>query len=112
MIQETIFWFGKFTIRSALALRRDSYSQPKPLCCCWNYGWSSFCTQYQFIEKFKFSKRAFPAEYGDVTSGVFDVNFRSGNFDTTEITAQIHATGGLELEIEGPLKKEVTKAIW
>ena len=52
-----------------------------------------------------FLRGAFPAEYGDVTSGVFDVYFRSGNFDRTEITAQMHATGGVELEIEGPLQK-------
>ena len=53
-----------------------------------------------------FLRGAFPAEYGDVTSGVFDVFFRSGNFDDTEVTAQMHATGGLELELEGPINKE------
>ena len=62
------------------------------------------------LKSSNFLRGAFPAEYGDVTSGVFDVNFRSGNFDTTEITAQIHATGGLELEIEGPLKKGSDKS--
>ena len=58
------------------------------------------------LETSNFLRGAFPAEYGDVTSGVFDVFFRNGNHDQTEITGQIHATGGLELEIEGPLNKE------
>ena len=62
------------------------------------------------LKRSNFLRGAFPAEYGDVTSGVFDVYFRSGNFDTTEITAQIHATGGLELEMEGPLKKGSDKS--
>ena len=53
-----------------------------------------------------FIRGAFPAEYGNVTSGVFDVNFRSGNYDQTEMSFQIHAMGGLELDIEGPFKKE------
>ena len=62
------------------------------------------------LKRSNFLRGAFPAEYGDVTSGIFDVYFRSGNFDTTEITAQIHATGGLELELEGPLKKGSDKS--
>lgn len=57
-----------------------------------------------------FLRGAFPAEYGDVTSGVFDVYFRSGNFDETEVTAQIHATGGIEVEIEGPLQKDSNRS--
>ena len=57
-----------------------------------------------------FLRGAFPAEYGDVTSGVFDVYFRSGNFDELEITAQMHATGGVELEIEGPLQKDSNRS--
>ena len=58
------------------------------------------------LKRSNFLRGAFPAEYGDVTSGVFDVYFRSGNFDTTEITAQIHATGGLELNGGTPKKGE------
>ena len=53
-----------------------------------------------------FLRGAFPAEYGDVTAGVFDVFFRSGNYDTTEFTGQIHATGGIEMEVEGPLSQK------
>ena len=58
------------------------------------------------LQTSNFLRGAFPAEYGDVTSGVFDVYFRDGNYDQTEITGQLHATGGLELEMEGPLNKE------
>ncbi len=62
------------------------------------------------LQSSNFLRGAFPAEYGDVTSGVFDVYFRSGNFDATEITAQIHATGGIELEMEGPLGKNSNRS--
>lgn len=57
-----------------------------------------------------FLRGGFPAEYGDVTSGVFDVSFRSGNYEETEITGQIHATGGIELEMEGPINKNNTSS--
>lgn len=46
---------------------------------------------------------AFPAEYGNATSAVFDVNFRDGNKDKFEFTAQLAAFSGLELMAEGPI---------
>lgn len=47
---------------------------------------------------------AFPAEYGNATSGVFDINLRSGNSSEREHTVQ---TGilGVEFASEGPFKK-------
>ena len=50
-----------------------------------------------------FLRGAFPAEYGNVSAGVFDLQFRNGNATEREITAQLHATGGVELQVEGPI---------
>lgn len=50
---------------------------------------------------------AFPAEYGNATSGVFDINLRSGNSTEREHTAQIGILG-LEFASEGPFKKDKT----
>lgn len=44
---------------------------------------------------------AFPAEYGNALSGVFDINLRSGNSDKREYTLQIGTTG-IDLSTEGP----------
>ncbi|MEM7548684.1 MAG: TonB-dependent receptor [Bacteroidota bacterium] len=48
---------------------------------------------------------AFPAEYGNANAAVFDINYRDGNSDTYEFTAQLGAFTGLELLAEGPLSK-------
>lgn len=44
---------------------------------------------------------AFPAEYGNATSGVFDLNLRSGNTHKTEFVGQV-GFNGFELGAEGP----------
>ncbi len=44
---------------------------------------------------------AFPAEYGNALSGVFDLEMRHGNHQTTEYTGQV-GFNGFELGIEGP----------
>ncbi len=48
---------------------------------------------------------AFPAEYGNAMSGVFDMQFRSGNSNKRESTFQI-GTQGIDLSSEGPIGKE------
>ncbi len=48
---------------------------------------------------------AFPAEYGNANSAVFDIKLRKGNTETTEFTGQIAFTGA-ELMAEGPINKE------
>ncbi len=48
---------------------------------------------------------AFPAEYGNANAAVFDVNFRNGNQDKNEYTAQLSAFSGLEFMAEGPFRK-------
>ena len=48
---------------------------------------------------------AFPAEYGNSTSSVFDLKMRNGNNETSEVTAQL-GLFGLEVMAEGPISKE------
>lgn len=48
---------------------------------------------------------AFPAEYGNSTSGVFDINFRNGNSQKREYFAQVGILG-VEAGAEGYFKKE------
>ncbi len=52
-----------------------------------------------------FISGAFPAEYGNATAGVFDINFRKGVTDNTCYTAQLGVLGA-DLAIEGPLGKQ------
>lgn len=46
---------------------------------------------------------AFPAEYGNVLAGAFDLNLRSGNNQKTEFTAQV-GFNGFEGGVEGPVR--------
>lgn len=52
-----------------------------------------------------FLTSAFPAEYGNATAGVFDINLRRGNKDRFEFMGQLGAFTGLEAAIEGPVRK-------
>ncbi|MCV9385945.1 TonB-dependent receptor [Reichenbachiella ulvae] len=47
---------------------------------------------------------AFPAEYGNASSGVFDINLRSGNTSNREHTIQAGVLG-VEFATEGPMNK-------
>lgn len=49
---------------------------------------------------------AFPAEYGNATAAVFDINFRTGNTTKHERTLQLNLFSGLEAMLEGPLSKK------
>ena len=51
-----------------------------------------------------FFTSAFPAEYGNAMSGVFDLNMRSGNNQKREYVGQI-GFNGFEFGAEGPFKK-------
>ena len=53
-----------------------------------------------------FFTSAFPAEYGNATSGVFDLGFRNGNSKKRETTLQFGVITGLEATTEGPINKE------
>lgn len=48
---------------------------------------------------------AFPAQYGNAISGVFDLNLRKGNPDRWEQTIQVGVLG-LEAAVEGPFSKK------
>lgn len=48
---------------------------------------------------------AFPAEFGNATAAVFDINFRKGNADKHERTLQLNIFSGAEAMLEGPLGK-------
>jgi hypothetical protein len=48
---------------------------------------------------------AFPSDYGDGISGVFDLKMRNGNYDKHEFLGQI-GFNGLELGAEGPINRE------
>jgi hypothetical protein len=50
---------------------------------------------------------AFPAEYGDAYSGVFDIRLRKGNSEKREYTLQAGLIG-IELAAEGPFQKDKT----
>ncbi len=49
---------------------------------------------------------AWPAEYGNATSAVFDINLRSGNSSKAEQDFQLNVFSGLEAMVEGPLNNK------
>ncbi len=59
---------------------------------------------YKMLSNSDFITGAFPAEYGNATSGVFDIKMRNGNNQRSERTLQLGALG-LEALIEGPFSK-------
>ena len=58
----------------------------------------------QMLANSDFFTGAFPAEYGNALSGVFDVKLRTGNADKRESTFQIGGIG-IDFSSEGPLRK-------
>lgn len=59
----------------------------------------------QMLANSDFYTGAFPAEYGNATSGVFDIFMRNGNNSQREHTFQIGSVG-IDFSTEGPFKKE------
>ncbi|MDH5602884.1 MAG: TonB-dependent receptor [Cyclobacteriaceae bacterium] len=58
----------------------------------------------QVMSNSDFYTGAFPAEYGNASSGVFDINLRTGNSDKRENTLQAGILG-VDFATEGPFKK-------
>lgn len=58
----------------------------------------------QLLANSDFLTGAFPAEYGNALSGVFDLNLRKGNNENREFTLQAGFLG-LDLAAEGPIAK-------
>lgn len=56
------------------------------------------------LDNSDFLTGAFPAEYGNAVSGVFDMKLRNGNNQAYEHTAQIGVTG-IDVASEGPLNR-------
>ena len=56
------------------------------------------------LDNSDFSSGAFPAEYGDALSGVFDMRFRKGNKEKDQYTFKAGIIG-LDFSAEGPFKK-------
>ncbi len=52
-----------------------------------------------------FITSAFPAEYGNALSGVFDLELRNGNYEKHEFLGQM-GFNGFEIGIEGPISRE------
>ncbi|MBN2519345.1 MAG: carboxypeptidase-like regulatory domain-containing protein, partial [Bacteroidales bacterium] len=71
----------------------------------WTTGGTSSMINNNVLSNSDFYTGAFPAEFGDATSGVFDLNLRKGNSEKKEYVAQI-GFGGLEFGAEGPFIKE------
>jgi CarboxypepD_reg-like domain len=64
---------------------------------------------YKMLSNSDFLTGAFPAEYGNATSGVFDIKIRNGNNQRSERTIQLGALG-LEALLEGPFNKKNTSS--
>jgi len=58
----------------------------------------------QMLRNSDFYTGAFPAEYGNAVSGVFDIKMRTGNAEKREFTAGI-GTSGIDISAEGPFAK-------
>ena len=58
----------------------------------------------QMLANSDFITGAFPAEYGNALSGVFDIKMRTGNFENREYTFGINGQG-IDFSTEGPFLK-------
>ena len=65
----------------------------------------------QVLANSDFFTGAFPAEYGNATSGVFDIRFRNGNTNRRAYALQAGVLG-IDLAAEGPFKKGGKLLIW
>jgi hypothetical protein len=71
-----------------------------------NVAGGGFVTVFssQMLSNSDFFSSAFPADYGNAISGVFDMRFRNGNAEKREHTFQVGLLG-MDIASEGPFKK-------
>jgi len=71
-----------------------------------NVAGGGFVTVFssQMLSNSDFFSSAFPADYGNALSGVFDMKFRNGNYEKREHTLQAGLLG-IDFASEGPFKK-------
>jgi len=65
-------------------------------------GWPISILNSDLLDNSEFYTGAFPAEYGNAFSGVFDISLRKGNNQNHEFAAGISALG-VDVTAEGPL---------
>ena len=63
----------------------------------------------QVVSNSDFYTAAFPAQFGNALSGVFDLRFRNGNNDRHEYSIQL-GLQGLDVAAEGPFSKKQTSS--
>ncbi len=68
------------------------------------YGGGVSILSSNVVGRSDFLTGAFPADYGNAVSGVFDIFLRNGNSEKYEMGAQI-GTLGIEATVEGPFNK-------
>lgn len=71
-----------------------------------NTGGSFNAINPNLLSQSDFLTGAFPAEFGNTTAGVMDMNFRSGNKEKFEFMGQIGGWSGVEALAEGPVMKQ------
>lgn len=59
-----------------------------------------------FLKNSDFFTSAWPAQYGNALSGVFDLGFRNGNAQKRETTIQAGVITGMEATTEGPISRK------
>lgn len=83
-----------------------SVSNPNHFASVGTTGGAVSAVNTNLLKNSDFFTSAFPSEYGNATSGVFDLGFRSGNNKKRETTLQAGVITGLELTTEGPFSKK------
>lgn len=68
-----------------------------------NTGGSFNALNPNILAQSDFLAGAWPAEYGNTTAGVMDINFRSGNKEKYEFMGQLGGWSGVEASAEGPV---------
>ena len=83
-----------------------SVSNPNHFASVGTTGGAVSALNTNLLKNSDFFTSAFPSEYGNANSGVFDLGLRTGNNKKRETTVQAGVITGLELTTEGPFNKK------